>query len=63
MDIVRKKAYEILWGVQYFHSFCFVLICFGFFRGIGGGGGVTTLKNLRLGKKKYNSSKGYLSQC
>ena len=51
VDIVRKKAYEILWGVQYFHSFCFVLICFGFFRGIGGGGG-HDLKEFKAWEKK-----------
>lgn len=36
VDIDGKQAYEILWGIKYFHSFCFVLICFGFFTGEGG---------------------------
>ena len=49
VDIGGKQAYEILWGIKYFHSFCFVLFCF--FFGFGGwGGGFMTLRNKCLEK-------------
>ena len=41
VDIGGKQAYEILWGIKYFHSFCFVLFFFG---GGGLGRGVHDLK-------------------
>ena len=47
VDIGGKQAYEILWGIKYFHSFCFVLFCLGG----GWGGGLMTLRNKCLGKK------------
>lgn len=40
VDIGGKQAYEILWGIKYFHSFCFVFF----------GGGFTTLRNKCLEK-------------
>lgn len=47
VDIGGKQAYEILWGIKYFHSFCFVF--FGGGRGVGEGG-FTTLRNKCLEK-------------